>query len=228
MNKPSSAFFDTLGLYVYQYIDQDTLKPYYTGKGAGDRCWSHVKDKGFDPSDCYIVACNLERFFEKKDGAAFLLESFLIFQQTPDKNSVSGHYKECFIMKSLASLFNGYQSAQRDMHYEIEEFKSKYSEVLRGSIGYTESRGESFYLETGMRDRISLGIKVSVKNPNVVVLMKSNVGGEHFEELVTNVTAIMEGDYEIETAAGKNGGTLSFAVESEDKAVELWSQFIGK
>jgi hypothetical protein len=62
MHKPSGEFFSSLGQYVYQYVNRDTLKPYYTGKGNGDRCWAHVVDKGFSPEDCYIVARNLEIF----------------------------------------------------------------------------------------------------------------------------------------------------------------------
>ena len=61
MEKPSKEFFDSLGQYVYQYIDQEG-KVYYIGKGNGDRCASHVTTKGFDLEECYIVAKNLEKF----------------------------------------------------------------------------------------------------------------------------------------------------------------------
>lgn len=222
MNKPSTAFFDTLGLYVYQYIDQDTLKPYYTGKGVGDRCWSHVKDKGFDPSDCYIVARNLGRFFEKQDGAAFLLESFLIFQQSPDKNSVSGHYKDCFIMSSLSFLFDNFVNEQRNMFNELNELVSSNSEVFDGTIGYTETRGSSFYVETGMRENVYFGIKVQTKEPNVTVIVKAN-SDKFFEPLVEKMKANLGKAYDLDTTSNKNA--ISFPVETLEEAVSLWESF---
>ena len=100
MEKPTLEFFATLGQYVYQYKDEQGV--YYTGKGNGDRCYAHVAEKGFDPEQCYIVARNLERFEDKKDWQSFLLESYLIATLNPDGNSVSGHYKECFVMANLS------------------------------------------------------------------------------------------------------------------------------
>jgi hypothetical protein len=88
MQKPSGEFFSQLGQSVYQYINRDTLKPYYTGKGNGDRCWAHVVDKGFNPEDCFIVARNLENFEDKQDWQSFLLESYLITTQNPEDNSL--------------------------------------------------------------------------------------------------------------------------------------------
>jgi hypothetical protein len=114
MHKPSGEFFSSLGQYVYQYVNRDTLKPYYTGKGNGDRCWAHVIEKGFDSEDCYIVARNLEKFENKQDWQSFLLESYLIHINDPENNSVSGHYKECFVMASLSSMLSNFESARFD------------------------------------------------------------------------------------------------------------------
>lgn len=131
--KPSAEFFTTLGQYVYQYIGQDG-KPYYTGKGNGDRCYSHVVDKGFNPDECYIVARNLEKFEDKKDWQSFLLESYLIATQNPDGNSVSGHYKECFEMVALSTMFNNYKNEQHDMFASLPDWYMENYEAFRGRL----------------------------------------------------------------------------------------------
>lgn len=133
MEKPSQEFFATLGQYVYQYIGSDG-RPYYVGKGRGDRCYAHVFEKGYNPEECYIVAKNLEKFEDKKDWQSFLLESYMIATQLPEGNSVSGHYKECFAMASLSSMFSSFKSEQYDM---FESFPSWYIEnydTFRGRL----------------------------------------------------------------------------------------------
>ena len=128
MEKPTLEFFATLGQYVYQYIDSEG-KPYYTGKGNGDRCYAHVADKGFNPDECFIVARNLEKFEDKKDWQSFLLESYLIATQSPDGNSVAGHYKECFVMANLSEIFGEYQAEQHDMFESLPTWTPKLSKA---------------------------------------------------------------------------------------------------
>ena len=36
---------EALEYYVYVYSDPDTKKPFYVGKGTGNRAFSHLKDK---------------------------------------------------------------------------------------------------------------------------------------------------------------------------------------
>jgi hypothetical protein len=134
MLKPSGEFFARLGQYVYQYIDPETKTSYYTGKGNGDRCWAHVADKGFDPEHCHIVARNLEKFEDKKDWQSFLLESYLIVTENPDGNTVAGHYKDCFVMASLSSMFSDYQSEQHDMFETLPEWYVENYDVFRNRL----------------------------------------------------------------------------------------------
>lgn len=133
MEKPSGEFFAMLGQYVYQYID-DSGTVYYTGKGNGDRCYAHVTEKGFNPEHCYIVAKNLEKFEDKKDWQSFLLESFLIAKLNPDGNSVSGHYKECFDMASLSSMFSTYKNDQYDMFETLPSWYVENYDTFRGRL----------------------------------------------------------------------------------------------
>jgi hypothetical protein len=131
--KPTAEFFQTLGQYVYQYKDSEE-SIYYTGKGNGDRCLSHVKDKDFDMNECYIIARNLEKFENKKDWQSFLLESFLISKDNPDVNSVSGHYKECFVQSKLLDICAEWQNNQYDNFEKFPDWYIKHYDTFRGKV----------------------------------------------------------------------------------------------
>lgn len=133
MNKPSGEFFATLGQYVYLYMTPDGEKQ-YVGKGNGDRCWSHVETKGFNPEHCFIVARNLEAFEDKQDWQSFLLESYLIQKYQPSHNSVAGHYKENFEMASLSSMFQEFTANQHDNFECLPEWYVENYDVFRGRL----------------------------------------------------------------------------------------------
>lgn len=133
MNKPSGEFFASLGQYVYLYMTPDGEKQ-YVGKGNGDRCWSHVDTKGFNPEHCFIVARNLEAFEDKQDWQSFLLESYLIQKYQPSHNSVAGHYKENFEMASLSSMFQEFTANQHDNFECLPEWYVENYDVFRGRL----------------------------------------------------------------------------------------------
>jgi len=153
MEKPTQEFFATLGQYVYQYIDPDG-KPYYTGKGRADRCFAHVYEKGFDPEDCYIVARNLEKFEDKKDWQSFLLESYLISTQNPDGNTVSGHYKECFVMASLSSMFSSFKSEQYDMFESFPTWYIENYDTFRGRLREVKLNATTAFFLSNARNKM--------------------------------------------------------------------------
>lgn len=219
--RPSGAFFETLGQYVYMYKSTKT-RPSYIGKGVGDRCLHHLKDKGYKIEDCVIVAKNLERFNLEKKDASFVLESYLISTLSPKDNSVSGHYKECFIMSDLSFLFSNYVDSQRDMFGELTSLVNENPDVFKGTLGYTETRGTSFYLETGMRENIYFGIKVQSKDPQITCILKSN-NPSMFSALVEKTVDNLGDRYDIDSTSNKN--QLSFPVETMEEAMELWSTF---
>ena len=133
MNKPSGEVFASLGQYVYLYMTPDGEKQ-YVGKGNGDRCWSHVDTKGFNPEHCFIVARNLEAFEDKQDWQSFLLESYLIQKYQPSHNSVAGHYKENFEMASLSSMFQEFTANQHDNFECLPEWYVENYDVFRGRL----------------------------------------------------------------------------------------------
>lgn len=153
MEKPTLEFFATLGQYVYQYIDSEG-KVYYTGKGNGDRCWAHVADKQFDPEHCHIVARNLEKFEDKKDWQSFLLESYLISTLNPDGNSVAGHYKECFVMASLSSMFKNYVSDQYDMFESMPDWYIEHYDTFRGRLREVNLNATTAFFLSNARNKM--------------------------------------------------------------------------
>ena len=153
MEKPTLEFFATLGQYVYQYIDSEG-KIYYTGKGNGDRCWAHVGEKGFNPDHLHIVARNLEKFEDKKDWQSFLLESYLISTLNPDGNSVAGHYKECFVMASLSSMFKNYVSDQYDMFETLPEWYVEHYDTFRGRLREVNLNATTAFFLSNARNKM--------------------------------------------------------------------------
>ena len=220
--KPSAEFFATLGQYVYQYIDSDG-KPYYTGKGNGDRCYAHVAEKGFNPDECYIVARNLEKFENKRDGLSFLLESYLITTQNPDGNSVAGHYKECFVMLPLSSMFSDFKSEQYDNFAVLPEWYTENYDVFRGKLREVKINSTttfilssarnamymSFYWDATSEEPIRVTIEVSDNNEE-----KKNKVTEWFTKL----------DYDIH--AGDNEKKISVFCANIDDVISLFKQFM--
>lgn len=157
MEIPSNEFFDSLGQYVYKFIGSEGELLYY-GKGNGSRCLSHITDKDYDLENCYIIARNLERFDgeTKQDWQSFLLESFLIQYEDPRDNSVSGHYKECFIMTSLSSMFSTWKSEQHDNFEAFPQWYVENYERIRGKIRFVSVNSTNLYFESNTRNSIKM------------------------------------------------------------------------
>lgn len=151
--RPTSEFFATLGQYVYKYVDINN-KLLYVGKGNGDRCLAHLKDKEFVFEQCYIVARNLESFRDKKDGESFLLESYLISTENPESNCVSGHYKECFIMKPLSSMFSEFQNDQFDNFETLPEWFIINYNVFKGKLREIKINSTSTFFQSSARNNM--------------------------------------------------------------------------
>ena len=120
------VFWDGLGSYVYGYRDKHGDWD-YIGKGVGNRVLSHVKSKGFDIENAWIIASNLEDFDDGDDGSAHALETLLIINHKPKHNSVSGRYQENITMTSLRGLITNYNAEKRNNHFECADFVLRHS-----------------------------------------------------------------------------------------------------
>jgi len=227
MRKPTSEFFLSIGQYVYQYIDRDTLKPYYTGKGNLDRCWAHVNEKSFDPEDCFIVAKNLERFENKKDWQSFLLESYLITTHEPESNLVSGHYKECFIMTSLSSMFSEFENDQYDNFAVLPDWYLNNYESFRNRVREIKINATTTFVLSNARNQMYMMFywnPTDVQQPTKVTF-EINSEGTKLDSIKNNLTKWLAKNNHKKPFADGKVQKLAVNVDSIDDVVSLWNEF---
>jgi hypothetical protein len=228
MNKPSGEFFLSLGQYVYQYINRDTLKPYYTGKGNGDRCWAHVIDKGFDPEECFIVARNLEKFENKQDWQSFLLESYLISTHDPENNSVSGHYKECFVMASLSSLFSEYESDQFDNFAALPEWYVSNYDSFKNRVREVKINATTTFVLSNARNQMYMMFYWSptdVESPIKVTFEINLPDGDKLDGVKSKLIAWLKSEGHKQTLPDGKVQKLAVNVDDIDSVIGLWNSF---
>ena len=226
MDKPSLVFFETLGQYVYAYIDPKTSEWYYVGKANNARCWDHVIEKGFDPEHCHIVAKNLENFAEKDDWQSFLLESYLITNLNPKKNTQSGHYKECFEMATLSSMFSDFQAAQHDNFESFPDWYIENYESMKGKVREIIIRSNLHNFSSNANNGIYCNLQwvPSDQEARIILDIATNIQGERVKETTDKLEQWLiandHRDYELTTPR-----KITVDVSSTDDAVYLFSEF---
>jgi len=231
MGKPPLAFFESLGQYVYEYIEPETRKPYYTGKGRLDRCWAHVVEKGFDPDHCFIVAKNLEKFEDKKDWQSFLLESYLINLHEPQSNSVSGHYKECFVMASLSSLFTEFESEQHDNFEKLPDWYIDNYDAFRNRLREIRINSTATFMLSAVNRQLYCSFTWYPTSPDDI-RMSFEVAPlsdkEKLESYKKNLVKWLKSEGYTATPEGSGdvgNRKFSVAVSSIDDIIGLWRNF---
>ena len=218
------VFWDSLGSYVYGYKDKHGDWD-YIGKGIGNRVLSHLKSKGFNIDDAWIIASNLEDFDEGTDGSAHALETLLIINHKPKHNAVSGRYQENITMTSLRGLITQFQDAQRNNHVECAELLLKYIDQFStvGQVSSTtsgwkivsKSLGRSTYVnlyqdtEEGFKLEIQVGRTVE-EGPAIADQFEASLNERLGMEVVR-----------------ADGRTVHFFVEDEEEAIQSYAELTG-
>jgi hypothetical protein len=187
-----------------------------------------VADKGFDPEDCYIVARNLEKFEDKKDWQSFLLESYLISTHDPESNSVSGHYKDCFIMASLSSLFNEYESDQYDNFAAFPDWYINNYDVFRGKLREVKiNNTTTFVLSNARNSMYMMFYWNTVESDSIKVTFEINKpDGEDLEQYKSKLVTWLHGEGYKKVSPDGKVQKLAITVKTIDEVVELFKNFM--
>jgi hypothetical protein len=228
MNLPSSEFFDTLGEYVYGYINVETgnFDYHYVGKGKARRSVYHIKTKGYNLDECYIIARNLEKFSNKP---SLLLESYIIATQNPRDNSVSGHYKECFVMAKLSDLYAEYKKGIYDNFESLPDWYVDNYDKLKGNIGKFIITNTNVFLESVGRNGVYLGWYYSGTKPITLKFsFLSAVSNEKLSQIKTFLAANNINPDNLTTDTEKVVSRVTYNIEVEDveTAIELFYDFM--
>lgn len=229
MNVPGE-FYKSLGQYVYGFLDENNNWK-YIGKGNFNRLESHIKTKDFDLEDCWIIARNLERFdFKNKDdGESFLLESFMIDFLKPSFNSVSGHYKDCFVMAKFSELFAQYKAAQFDNFEALPNWYVDNYGVFKGRLNVVTIKSDNIYMESATREKIQMQFYVDCEgNPYNTRFAIWNSNVEQLEQKENELFLFLESCGYDRDSIEKTGNRNMYQIlpKTIQEVVSLFDQFM--
>lgn len=222
--KPTLEFFETLGQYIYSYVN-DYGEAIYVGKGVGDRCLAHLKDKGYKLEQCNIVARNLEKF---NDKPSLLLESFLINRLNPADNIVSGHYKECFNLASLSSMFSDFTLDQFDNFEKFPDwYIENYNHAFKGRVREVKINSGSTFILSNARNSIYMMWYWTPSDEEIKVTFEVNFGDEQKVESIKNkiIEWLGQNGYNESFPDGKRQ-KLAVNCENIDAVIKLFKKFM--
>jgi len=224
----SKEFMATLGQYVYGYLPNGQLfdpENEYLGKGVDKRCLDHVKEKGLNPENIWIVGRNLEKYAETTPAheiASFAVEALMLATQKPKHNTASGRYQQdCWINTKLSDLYAEWQKTQINIYKEMNRFVSEYNLDDTLSSGWWS--GSSFMLSAGRANSIEKYINVTplVDGYENYVRFAFSNSKEMSKKERAKSWAIDNPDYDI--SFNDAGDTIDIKGLSINDALDLWS-----
>ena len=221
--KPTLEFFETLGQYIYNYVNEYG-EVIYVGKGVGDRCLAHLKDKGYKIEQCKIVARNLEKF---NDKPSLLLESFLIDRLNPADNIVSGHYKECFNVASLSSMFSDFTLDQYDNFEKFPDwYIDNYQSAFKGRVREVKINSGTTFILSNARNSIYMMWYWTPNEEEIKVTFEVNFGDDQKVESLKNkiIEWLGQNGYNDPFPDGKKQ-KLAVNCENIDAVIKLFKKF---
>jgi hypothetical protein len=147
----------------------------------------------------------------------------LIVTQNPDGNSVSGHYKECFVMLPLSSMFSDFKSEQYDNFANLPEWYVNNYDVFRGKLREVKINSTSTFILSSARNAMYFSFywdASSLEPIRVTVEVADN--NEEKKNKITEWFVKLEYD----THAGDNEKKISVFCESIDDVISLFKQFM--
>jgi len=217
------AFMETLGQYVYAYYPDGKINgaPEYQGKGVDTRCLAHIKEKGLNPANLFIMGRNLEQYAKStpvEEIASFAAEAALIAVLSPERNKVSGRYGELWCMSKLDDIYHEWKKEQIDPVKESMRFYNEHPEMHNNIKGMTASGNSFTYFAStvgGVEYMLTVVPEVDGFIPTVKVKFASNKREELREQWV-------QGNNE-EYQLVADGEMISVQGLSVEKAIELWT-----
>lgn len=220
-------FWETLGQYVYGYVDKkDNFV--YIGKGNKNRAASHVKNKDYNLDNLIIIARNLERFrIEKPDLQSFILESFLISQNDPKDNSVAGHHKECFIMAKFSELFDGYVKSKHDNFMELPEWYIQNYDKIGGRDQLLVLTIKSHIHSMEFQTQLQLQ-PILIVNADESVTFKVAIWGKNREQGLNNLKKFCKSQDIEEDKLVKDGVREIYLIDPDNMNFETAMDFLDR
>ena len=218
------GFYDTIGPhYVYGYWCRVEEEWKYIGKGVGDRIAHHVKDKGYDIDDAFVLVQNLP-----DDKSAAQIESLLIYLHDPRDNKVSGHHSEKIVMTSLSSMFKEYTDGQYDHFESFPEWYSENYDLFRGKLREVKINSGSCFLLSNARNAIYMMWYWYHDQENVKVTFEVNQDGDRLEKTQDQLIEWLMANGVDKDNIVPDGKKQKMAVVVNDiqSAIELFEEFM--